>query len=452
MKFLFRSGWGESLALARRVEAEGNLVRFSIIESTVQTVGQGLIPKTKDFLGSVSWADVIVFDSNTFDMPSEAEKLRLAGKNVVGASELSGRLEKDRQLAASIARRHRLEVNDFKRFSGKEAWIKARQFLADCDEDEGWVWKPDGEGDVAPTYVASTIPEMLRMLEYFETLYLREKQLPEFILTPKIEGKEVSTEAWFDGQNFFLANNTIEKNRFFNKDLGEKTGCAGNVVWVYPELTDCPLFGELLKPLAQELKDKYRGPIDVNAIIEDESQLPIFLEFTPRFGYDAIFALSHLIENDLAGLLADTAMGRTWRGQVKTDRFAGALRIHIPPYPEGTNGRAEGVPIFGFDPSRVQRSISPCEVRLDSRGQPETAGEGYVFVLSAEGRSPEEAMKKCLPTKDFKIPLMRYRTDLDFEIQKEYGDLLETSWIKGPSRGSIFLRQGELKDELGPNT
>ena len=438
MKFLFRSGWGESLSLARRVEKEGNLVRFSIVEPMAQSVGLGLIERTKDLPGSISWADVVVFDSNSFDMPKEAQRAIVAGKNVVGSSEFAGHLEKDRLFAADLARGAGIEVNNFRRFEGKGAWQQARKFLV--DQEGGWVWKPNGEGEICSTYVAKDVDEMFRMLNYFERLHTKEKQPPDFILTPVIEGDEVSTEAWFSGNEFFLANNTIERNRVFPGDLGEKVGCAGNVVWVAPDPTECPLFDELLSPLNLALKKaRYRGPIDVNAIIESESGSPVFLEFTPRFGYDAIFALSHLVKDDLAGLLADTAMGRRWTGKVITDQFAGALGITVPPFPDEPNPDESGVPIFGFNPEEVDPRVSPLEVRLIN-GEPETSGPtGVPFIVSATGESPDAAMAAAEKT-DIKIPLMRYRNDLPEAIQEVYEKLCETKWIKGPEKRTVFGR------------
>jgi phosphoribosylamine-glycine ligase len=449
MKFLFRSGWGESLALARRVEAEGNLVRFSVSEPTAQTVGQGLIPKTKDFLGSVGWADVVVFDSNDFELPNEAQRLRDHGKAVFGSGDFSAKLEEERILAADIAKKAGIEVPEFVSFTGPAAWNKAKKFLAERDEDEGWVWKHNGDSETASTYVASSVPEMVRLLDWIAGLYVKEKEQPDFILSSKVEGVEVSTEAWFNGTDFVLANNTIERNRFFNGDLGEKTGCAGNVVWTYGDVDSCPLYEKLLAPLAKVFKGKYNGPVDVNAIIEKESNEPIFLEFTPRLGYDAIYAFAHCITSDLAGLLADIAMGRKWKGEFKSDRYFGALRIHVPPYPEEEKGRAEGVPVFGFDPETVRKSVSPGEIRLDANGNPEISGpNGCAFILSADGGTPKEVMLKCEPDKLLKVPMMRYRTDLPDLLQEIFDDLCATEWVKGPAR-QVFGRVDAIEDVVG---
>src|SRR5712671_1933738 len=378
MKFLFRSGWGESLAIARRVESEGNLVRLSIVEPTAQQVGQGLITKTRDYPGSVAWADVVVFDSNPFAMAKEAERVREAKKPCIGSSQLAGELEHDRLFAADVAKKAGLHTAEFKRFKGRGAWNKARDYLSEPENDGTWVWKANGDGDTVSTYVADDVPEMLRMLNYFEELYIKDKDKPEvdFMLCERISGKEISTEAWFNGKDFYLPNNTLEKNRLFPGDLGEKTGCAGNVVWTYPTLDDCMLFNHLLKPLAKVLEGKYNGPIDVNALIEDgdeegsEENTPMFLEFTPRFGYDAIFTLAQLVRSDFGGLLADVAMGSSWNGKYTSDRFAGGLRLHISPYPNEEKGVAQGAPIFGFEPDKIQPGVWPIEVMMGDDGEP----------------------------------------------------------------------------------
>lgn len=457
MKFLVRSGWGESLALARRLEAEGNEVRFSVIEPTARDVGNGLIQKTRDFPAAASWADVVVFDSNEFTMPRESERLRSANRLVVGSSHFSATLENDRAAAMQLASDASLNVPEFMDFVGRKAFQQARDFLSGQDEDDGWVWKPN-DGSIASTYVSNDVPEMLRMLSYFEHLYATQKgpeKVPfDFILTPKIEGTEVSTEAWFNGSSCYLVNQTLERNRFCNKDLGEKTGCAGNVVWCYGDNESCVLFKELIDPIVPFIKGKYNGPIDVNVMIEKESNAPVFLEFTPRIGYDAIFSLMHLVD-DMGSLLYATARGDKWSGRFLTDQFAGAVRVNIPPYPEHEEGRAAGVPVFGFDPSKVRRSISPCEVRLNPQGDVETSGpEGYVFVVSAVGGDVASSIANAENTiKEIKVPLMRYRTDLSDRCTEVYGDLVSSGWVREAGRKVFrFTKDAiEFPDEVTPH-
>ena len=338
-----------------------------------------------------------------------------------------------------FAKKAGLHTPDVKEFKGPRAWQRAREFLEGRKKNEAWVWKPNGEAP-ASTYVASEIPEMYRMMEYWQKLYSGYHEQPWFILTAKIEGEEISTEGWFNGRDFYCHNQTLERNKFFDHDHGEKTGCSGNVVFLTP---DDPLFAELIAPIGPSLAGKYWGPIDVNAIIERESNTPIFLEFTPRFGYDAIFALTELVD-DMGKLLHATATGQVWEPSEGWPKkpFGGAVRVHIPPYPEPPEGeddtRAEGVPIFGWNPDKYDRHVHPIEVRLNIDGEPETSGpDGYVMVVSDSGDSPEESMIKCYKRIDgVKIPNMRYRGDLAEAIEEVYGKVVETGWLADGKSGA----------------
>ncbi len=430
MKFLIRSDYGESLGLALRLVDEGNEVKLSIAEVKARDIGDGLVVKAPTFEGSVQWADVVIFDSNAGTLPDEAERVR-PFRPIFGSSELGHRLEEDRNFAIEQARKAGLVVPDCKEFSGPRAWQKAREFLSSLKEREAWVWKPNGEAP-AQTYVAHDVPELYRMLDYWKRLYEQAEEPPSFILTPKIDGTEVSSEAWFNGQNFFLPNHTIERNRFFDGDRGEKTGCAGNVVWLAP---DSRLVRDLVYPFKSLLQGKYNGPVDVNAIIEKGVNKPVFLEFTPRFGYDAIFAFMELIENDVGGLIYAMATGHDWSEPV-SDKFAGALRVHVPPFPEGFDGDKDanpsvGVPIFGYDPDKFNKHMSPIEVRLDSDGDPETSGpDGYVMVTSGLGETPEDSIKAAYKVADkVRIPCKRYRADLPQAIQQVYDELEHTGFL-----------------------
>ena len=252
-------------------------------------------------------------------------------------------------------------------------------------------------------------------------------------LTTKIDGAaEISTEAWFNGKSFSLPNHTLERTKFFPGDLGEKTGCCGNVVWA--ATLESPLIQKLILPLTGVLQGKFVGPIDVNVIIEKESNEPVFLEFSPRFGYDAIFALMELFPMGSFGeFLYTVAVGLPYIGQIN-QTFAGDVRLHIPPYPaKGSHEGADesvGVPIFG-----VKQSYNPhvhlTEVMLNEKDEPITSGpHGFVLSCTALGESPSLAEQAAYKqVEKIHIPNMRYRNDLDKIIQETYDNVEATGWL-----------------------
>ena len=181
-----------------------------------------------------------------------------------------------------------------------------------------------------------------------------------------------------------MPNHTLERTKFFPGDLGEKTGCCGNVVWA--ATLESPLIQKLILPLTGVLQGKFVGPIDVNVIIEKESNEPVFLEFSPRFGYDAIFALMELFPMGSFGeFLYTVAVGLPYIGQNKSNfcwrrTSYTFLLIQSKGSHEGAD-EAVGVPIFG-----VKQSYNPhvhlTEVMLNEKDEPITSGpHGFVLFL-----------------------------------------------------------------------
>lgn len=433
MKFLFRSSDGLCLPQALRVQSEGNKVKLSVDQPGYDNAGNGLVEKVMNFSAGVDWADIVVYDVQRGPLPKEADKVKLR-KPVIGSSEFGGQLEEDRKFGIEIARKAGIKVPEVQEFTGPAAFRKAKDFISTKPKETNWVWKVNGKAPAGVgTYVAKGgRPEMLRMLKYWEDQYRNEHVSPDFIVTTKIEGEEISTEAWFNGRDFSLPNHTLERNKFFNGDLGEKTGCSGNVVWAIER--DAPLYQKLLEPLREELTGKFVGPIDVNVIIEKKTNEPVFLEFSPRFGYDAVFALMELFETDFAEFLYQIATGQQWTGRV-SGQFAGDVRLHIPPFPakssKESSEEAVGVPIFGIDPSKYNPHQHLVEVMLDRDDQPVSSGpHGYVLSVTAKGTTPQLAEEAAYKQVDkIRIPNMRYRTDLADKIQEVYDTIEGTGWL-----------------------
>ena len=433
MKFLIR---GKCLALALRLLDEGNQVRLS--DPFSRTTGEGIVELT-DFDKGVRWADIVVFDINDGKLPQEAEKLRSQHMKVIGSSEFAGKLENDRSFGARVAREAGIEVREFTVFKGHSAFSDARDFLSDKRENSEWVWKANQSSpDDPPTYVGTGgLQHFVRMLRHYEQFYKESGRTASFVLMERVEGVEVSTEGWFNGRQFFLPNHTIEKNRLFNEDLGPKTGCSGCVVW---SGQGSPLYERLIPPLAAALAGKYCGPVDINAIIEDDSNEPVFLEFTSRFGYDAIYALLELLDGELGSILYSLASGQLIQASLRPEKFAATVRLYIPPYPEDGKCEAEalGVPIDGFDPSRYNSHISPCDLMVDEEGDVVAASPGgQLFAISDIGNDIQSAYHAAYQhIKSLEVPQVGYRTDLPESVSKVYKKLQATGWIGGKVRNN----------------
>lgn len=456
MKFLFRSTDGLCLPQALRVQSEGHKVKFSVEGKDFRQAGDGLVEKVMNFPAAVEWSDVVVYDVQEGALPAEADKVRRY-KPTVGTSELGGKLEHDREFGIDIARQAGIRVPEVESFSGQRAFLKALDYIRTKPRETNWVWKCNGKpADGAGTYVAKSEgrPEMERMLKHYEQLYTSQGVKPDFILTNKIDGCEISTEAWFNGVSFVLPNHTIERTKFFPGDLGEKTGCCGNVVW--STSSESPLVQKLILPLAPVLAGKFVGPLDVNVIIEEKSNEPVFLEFSPRFGYDAIFALMELFDSSFGEFLYQVAVGSPLSAKL-FDGFSGDVRIHIPPYPAKSSkeGSEEcvGVPIFGLGKATAYNPHHHLtEIMLDENADPVTSGpHGFVMSCSARGNTPKAAEEAAYKeVEKLQIPNMRYRNDLASVVQKIYDDVEATGWLGGKQAPTLGIQTWQKKTSRIP--
>jgi len=445
VKFLFRSSDGMCLPQALRVKAEGHQVKLSVQMPEQQDGGSGLIDKAMNFQAALDWADIVIYDVQDGPLYAEAERVR-EQKPTIGASALTNQLEHDREFGIEVARSAGIKVPEVEEFVGHRAFGKANEYIKSFASSVNWVWKANGEAPTgARTFVANGgRDEMRGVLKHLEDLYRQQKKSADFILTTKIEGAEIGTEGWFNGTTFLCPNHTIERTKFFNGDLGEKTGCSGTSVWATS--LESPLPQKLLLPLVSVLAGKYVGPIDVNVIIEKNSNQPVFLEFSPRMGYDATFALMELIPlGEFSRLLYATATGQSIQLSIQSV-FSGDVRVHIPPYPakssKDSDGESVGVPIFGLKKS-YNSHVHFVEVMLDHEDELVSSGpHGNVLSVTATGDTVEQAEERAIKlTKTITIPNMRYRLDLPEVLQKQYNEVEATGWLGNKPQPILGLAQ-----------
>lgn len=340
MKFFFCSCYGDSLSLALQCQAEGNDVQFLLLDPNKKSKGlpgRGLLRKlysgpltraTGDALSSyirarTDFSTIIVFDMVSNDHAKTgpaADLLRQAGYAVIGASRFADSIELNREHGTKIMQAVGITTPKTASFASFDDGLR---FIK--DHPEFLVFKPNGNIGTAKTLVAETPEEMITDLIVQKEHW---KGSVEFELQEKVSGIEVSVEGWFNGAEWIHQsfNSTIEEKKFLAGGLGPNTGCMGNVVWCWKHARPQIVKDTLLKLTSILKKANYIGPIDVN------TKGGLGLEFTARFGYDAIQAFSHLYQGDISKLLADVARGQMRQMQVSYE-FAAAVRLSIPPWP-----------------------------------------------------------------------------------------------------------------------
>ena len=387
----------------KRLQDEGNDCTVHIDYDVYSPAYDGILKKSK------TPPDGAIILVDTSGLGKEADDLKKKGFAVFGGSAFADKLEHERDFGLQYMQSHGIQIPDTKVF---KTFVEAIDWVREKDKKDTYVFKPSGEDLPSKlTYCAADRDDLISYL-YFVQRHFTHK-IEDFILQTFVEGPIVSTEFWVGPKGLIRpANHTVETKKFLNDDLGPSTGCQGNLVWMadHDEVTD------LLEGLEEDLiKEGYIGPLDLNAILSTRG--PKGLEWTPRFGLDAMPALLALIEGDVGKLISDILRGQTEEMDLY-DAVGGGIRLTIPPYPmEPTENVRKvlasapnlGVPIRDLDEDHTYF----YEVLMQDGELVHSPGTGVIAVIVDADEDlksvldrPYEILEEC------RVPDKQYRTDL----------------------------------------
>jgi phosphoribosylamine---glycine ligase len=396
-------------------------------EKVLKPILKGIIPRALEKPPKFSQYDLVVFDSTGHgDLADEARQ----STTVIGDSVIASRLEDDRLFGIETMEASGIEVPPYAVFDSPD---DARKFLE--ERPKRYVYKPfepedpDLHQESDSTYVSESAEDLLRCID---KLYVRALEQP-FILQEVVQGIEVATNGYFDGQNFQFITHTIEEKKFMSGCHGPNTGCAGNLI-VNPRGAKRLVTAGLLKLVPFLRTVGYRGPLDLNTIVNEQHIYG--LEFTPRFGYDSSPTEFSLLDGNLGEFLLRIAIGDTDDvvPQIAQD-YAAAARYTIPPYPTEVEGaHPRGLPIKGVALEDAWKNFYLYDAMLDTLDGEEalcTAGiTGFVGCPIARGNTPSaawEGVKRL--AENFKVPNLQVRSDLTECTIKRLRDVESMGWI-----------------------
>ena len=403
-KFLFVSIDALISDIAWMVYREGNDVRYFIESESEREIGDGLVPKVDNWEEHVDWADVIVFD-DVLGQGAKAERLRAAGKRVVGGTEYTDRLEDDRSFGQQELRKHGVSIIPFQEFTDfDDAIAYVRSHPA------AYVIKPSGEAQNIKRLLfvgqEDDGMDVVHVLESYKAVY--SDTVKVFQLQRRVRGVEVAVGAFFNGTDFMMPINiNFEHKPLFPGNIGPATGEMGTCMyWSEPNRIYQATLAKLKSRLAEE------GYIDINCIVNGQGIYP--LEFTPRFGYPTISIQSEGIQMPMGDFLFGMADGSLTRFKTRKG-FQIGLRVVVPPFPYddpktfAANSK-DRVVIFrkpNLDGIHIE------DIR-EKNGEWLISGHsGVVLIVTGTGLSVKQAQAQAYGrVKNILIPNMYYRTDI----------------------------------------
>ncbi|GGN93621.1 phosphoribosylglycinamide synthetase C domain-containing protein [Haloarcula pellucida] len=421
--------------IAWRVEREGHDVRYFISDHhpAEREIGDGFVTKSEDWRADLEWADVVVFDDiwdgSDLGTGKIAEELRADGHAVVGGTELTDRLEDDRGFAMETLEACGVATLPHREFERFEAGI---EFVR--ENPAPYVVKPLGEVQNVKRllYVGREDDgsDVVSVLEAYEKAWGH--RMKGFQLQRRVEGVEVAICGFCNGDGFVEPINVnFEHKKLFPSNIGPSTGEMGtSMFW-----TDrCPLFEQTLGKLEPLLAEEgYVGSMDVNCIVDADGVYP--LEFTPRFGYPAIYIQEEGMETPIGEFFVAIANGRDPDLQVHSGYQVG-VRVCMPPFPYDDeklfDETTRNAPV-ALDDDSVRETYHIEDVKRVPVGESDATDDtedvtgavypdgqwrvagtsGIVLVATGTGETMREAQERAYDrARNVLMPNCFYRTDI----------------------------------------
>lgn len=419
MRILLCSPQGDGPWFALRMLLDGHDVSWTTPAKYQNSLAR-ILPPPLDSVSNPESYDLIVFDCAHDG--AAADKMREVTP-VIGSSKFANELEENRTFGIETMERSGIVVPPWEPFNSVDSAIKWLE-----GNNKRYVFKPTGDiEDKSTTYVSKNSGDMIRYLKILTT----RAPIREFILQEFVEGTEVSTGAWFNGQDWCYQNHTLEEKKFMPGGIGPNTGCAGSIMWMPARPT--VLFQRGLHRVADTLRDaRFVGYIDLNAIVTESEVYG--LEWTPRFGYEDTCNFICLLASDFGEFLHTLAIGAMPVILPPKHEFAATIRISVPPYPSKTNPKKHGgTPVNGIDLERLGHFYI-SDVRLKEGTESELEVNGADCCIGAPigcAETIQGAFDECQAVIDkLVVPDLQYRNDVDTCVEKRYEQLRRWGWLR----------------------
>jgi len=182
----------------------------------------------------------------------------------------------------------------------------------------------------------------------------------------------------------------------------------------------------------------YRGPIDLNTIVTKDKLYG--LEFTTRFGYDAIFTFNELLKTPFSDVMYGIATG-VGKGMEVRDGYAMGVSFCITPFPTPLEKHKEVAKEICRD--RLIQGVCKENINHIWLGDVYRKGESYACagvngmlgVVTARGdtigENPlREAKRRCYRTlSNLIIPDVMYRRDIGERVTRDKTQLESWGWL-----------------------
>ncbi|MEI6478810.1 MAG: phosphoribosylamine--glycine ligase, partial [bacterium] len=234
----------------------------------------------------------------------------------------------------------------------------------------------------------------------------------EVVIEEFLQGKEISTHAFCDGENVMMFPSSQDHKTIFEGDIGPNTGGMGTIApvpWV-TEVHMKVIEDTIIKPTIKALKERgrpFKGILFPGIMITDSG--PKVIEFNARFGDPETESYMRILKTDLLDILFACVNGKLNEQVIEwEDLSACTVMCASKGYP---GSYEKGKVINGLDDLNEDVVVFHAGTK-EQEGKIVTNG-GRVLGVSATGEDLKDALSKAYKTiENISFDGMQFRRDI----------------------------------------
>jgi phosphoribosylamine-glycine ligase len=439
--FIIWSKFGELLDVAIQLKQEKCEVFFYVSEKDYAEIGEGIVPKLKDW----EWLDCLgkgyIWCIDGCDDGHFQDWLRAKGEFVFGGSKQGDRLENERQLGQDWFKKAGFYQPFSKNFKDIDSALKQ---VTDHPEIK-YILKQNGGAPKSINHMGKFegSEDMIYHLTELKKKWNEAEFGPvDFDLMEVVTGLEVAASVFFNGKDYMKNEKgkvvgylNFEEKKESEKGMGVTCGEMGTTFIGTDE--DNKLFKDILihdKLLTVLRASKFRGVFDINAIQLKDGRI-VALEPTMRFGIPGTsYEFIEGLDMPTSDLLAMVAKGED--KPIKIHAGAGMVLVVVAkPFPTDAHLDSaatsigeklwilkDGKPIKDFDDEMLKHIHLENFKKEDGEFKVATANGYMLTTTGRDGKTIKEVREKLIEyTKaSIYLPDMKIRHDIGQRVEDYY--------------------------------
>ena len=354
--------------------------------------------------------DLVVVGPDNFIEEGIVDMLQELNIPVFGPTRLAAEIEWSKAFAKDFMKREGIPTASYEIFTDIE---KARVYVE--TQSFPLVIKASGLALGKGVIIAQNLEEAHKALSEMMESKVFGHAGDQIVIEEFLEGIEISTHAFCDGENAIIFPASQDHKRIFEGDKGPNTGGMGTIAPV-PQISNEQLQEikeKVVLPTLQGLKNmdrEFKGILFPGIMLTKTG--PKVIEFNARFGDPETQSYMRLLESDLADILFACINGTLNTTNIQwSDKFACCIVLASKGYP---GEYMKGEVIHGLEKhNTIGGDIKIFHAGTKSKDNYVVTNGGRVLGVSVVGDTLEQALNKAYGViESIKFSGMQFRRDI----------------------------------------